>query len=468
VGKWYWSRPRAERWIWAACVLFAPFELAAKAFGHTVAYGDFNVHRDFGMRFLQGTPLYKGGHCFNYMPISALFYAPLAMVPPPLASLGRTGLAMVCLVYVMRTLGAMVRGQARAGPWPGVAVAACAVLLCGQYVLRDLDDGGPHLIYLAMILGAMQAVRRGREGRAALGFGLAIALKMTPGLFLPFFVWKRRWRLAVYTSLATAAWIALPSVWMGPGSWWRHQDQWNRLALDVFASRMDQAREFNEVRVQNQALKPAVTRLLVAYPAGHPLKVNHPLDFPVLHLDEPSARRVATLVCLGLLGGVAWWSRRRWSEPDDPRFPLEMAAVLVLMPLLSPVTWLQHLSFLLPATYLLAAEHLAFRRWSRPVAAMVAIYALITVVCNRGFVGRDVSLLLFSWHAHTWAILALLGLLMGARPTTRSIVEREEPAAPTGGGDGSIRTPKFVVHPPASFHPTGPRRVARAWGSKSS
>ena len=279
MGKWYWSRTRAERWVLLACVVFAPIELTAKAIGHAAAYGDFNVHRDFGMRFLQGSYLYRGGHCFNYMPISAMYYSPLAMVPPALASLGRTGLAMICLVYVMHTLGKMVRGRARAEPWPGLVIAACAVLLTGQYVLRDFDDGGPHLIYLAMILGAMQAVRNGREGWASVGFGLAIALKMTPGLFLPFFVWKRRWRLAVYSTIATVAWIALPAVWMGPSSWWRHQDQWNRLALDVFTSKMDRGRQLNEVRVQNQAFKPAVARLLAAYPLGHPLKVDHPLDF---------------------------------------------------------------------------------------------------------------------------------------------------------------------------------------------
>ncbi len=305
MWKWYWSRPRVERWVLLACVVFAPIELTAKAISHTAAYGDFNVHRDFGKRFLDGTPLYRGGHCFNYMPISAMYYAPLALVPPPVASLGRTALAMACLVYCMHTLGAMIRGRARAGPWPGLAVAACAVLLCGQYVLRDFDDGGPHLIYLAMILGAMQAVRRGRDGWAAVGFGLAIALKMTPGLFLPFFVWKRRWRLAAYTTVATAAWIALPAVWMGPGSWWEHQDQWNRLALNVFASRMDRAREVNEVRVQNQAFKPAVARLLVAYPPGHPLKVDHPLDVPSCTSTSHGEPRLAT-------AGEPGPARRRW------------------------------------------------------------------------------------------------------------------------------------------------------------
>lgn len=419
MRKWYWSHPRPERWVLVFCAFFVPIELVAKAISHTAAYGDFNVHREFGMRFLKRTPLYEGGHCFNYMPISAMYYAPLAAVPPGVASLGRTALAMLCLVYCLTTLGGMVRGRAQAGRWPGLLVAALGVALCGQYVLRDFDDGGPHLIYLAMIVAGMQCVRRGREGWAGIAFGLPIALKMTPGLFLPFFLWKRRWRLAIASGLAAVAWIALPAVWLGPASWWDHQDQWNQLAFNVFASRMDHAREVNEVRVQNQAFKPAITRLLTAYPTGHPLKVASSLDFALGHLDARLAGRLATWASLGLLAGVAWWSRRPWAGPDDPAFPIEMAAVLILMPLLSPVTWLQHLSFLLPAAYLLAAEHLAFRRWSRPVAATLALYLIVTLICNRGLIGRDASLVLMSWHGHTWAMLALLATVMVIRPTSR-------------------------------------------------
>ena len=429
VWKWYWSRPRAERWILLACVVFAPIELTAKAISHSVAYGDFNVHRDFGKRFVAGTSLYDGGHCFNYMPISAMYYAPLALVPPAVASLGRTALAMACLIYSMHAMGTLIRGRARNGPWPGLIVATLAVLLCGQYVLRDFDDGGPHLIYLAMLMGAIQCVRQGRDRWASVGFGLAIALKMTPGLFLPFFVWKRRWRLAIYSTVAAVAWIALPAVWMGPASWWHHQSQWNHLAFNVLGNKMDRAREVNEVRPQNQALKPAVARLLTTYPDGHPLKVDHPLDAGLATFDEATANRLATLACFGLLAGVAYWSRRPWTSPEDPAMALEMTAILVLIPLLSPVTWLQHLSFLLPAIYLLVAERVAFRRWRVRFTVALAIYGLITVVCNRGLIGRDASLLLFSWHAHTWAIVGLLALLMGLRPTTRSA--REVDPTPT-------------------------------------
>jgi alpha-1,2-mannosyltransferase len=440
VRTWFRSRTRLERLVLIACCLAIPAELALKAYGHTVGFGDFNVHREFGRRFLAGEPLYKNyehpdlAFCYNYMPVSAMYYAPLAMFPPGVASLLRTSSAMACLVLTLHWLGAMVRDRARPESWRGLSLGIVSVLLTIQYLIRDLDDGGPHLIYLAMIVGSMECVRRGREGLGAIGFGLAIALKMAPGLFLPYFAWKRRWRLAGLSASWTAAWIVLPAAWMGPASWWDHQQQWNRVALNVFSGRTDAVSEDNEVRVQNQSLKRAVARYLVAYPAGHPLKVDHPADVAFLDLGPSTARRLATLATLGVLAAVAWWCRRPDSGPDDPARAVEMAAVLVLIPLLSPVTWLQHLAFVLPAVYLLVAENRAFRPLGSPALLATGIFGVLANVLSRALVGRPNSLLLFSLHIHTIGMLLLLGLLMAKRPTVAPALAETE-VAPAVGRD---------------------------------
>ncbi len=417
MNAWFRSRTRFERIFLIACGVLVPAEQVFKAICHATAYGDFNVHRDFGGRFLAGEALYAGDMCFNYMPVSAMGYAPLALFPTFLASLLRTTAALACLGLSLRWLGAMVGDRARAGSWRGLTFAAWAVLLTIQYIFRDLDDGGPHLIYLGLIVGSMACVRHRREGLAALGFGLVIALKMSPGLLLPFFAWKRQWRLAGLTAAATAAWIVLPAAWMGPSSWWAHQGQWNRLAFQVASDRFDTVRADNEIRVQNQALKPAVARFLVAYPSGHPLKVDHPADLAFLDLDPPTANRMAGAAMLGVLALVAWWSRRPYSGPADPAWPVEMAALMILMPLLSPVTWLQHLVFLIPAAFLIVAGHRAFRRLGGLGLAAIGAYAVFAVFLSRNVVGRTNSLVLLSYHTHTLAMLLLLGLLMANRPT---------------------------------------------------
>ncbi len=446
MKAWFRSLTRFERIFLVACCVLAPAEVIFKAVCHATAYGDFNVHRDFGARFLAGTPLYDGDLCFNYMPISALYYAPLAVFPPFLASILRTTAALACLFFTFRWLGAMVRDRARPGAFREVTFAAMAILLTIQYIFRDLDDGGPHLIYLGMVVGGMVWVRQGREGLAALGFGLVIAIKMSPGLMLPYFAWKRQWRLAGLTAVSTAAWIVLPAIWMGPSSWWEHQGRWNRLAFNIASDGHDAVNEANGLRVQNQALRPAVARFLVAYPPGHPLKLDHPADRDFLDLKPATANRVATLAILGVLGAVAWWSRRPYAGPGDPAWPVEMAAVMILIPLLSPVTWLQHLVFLIPAAYLIVAENRAFRRPGRAEIAALWLYATLAIVLSRAVLGRDNSLVLLGYHTHTLAMLLLLGVLMARRPTALASAAATDIARPLG-----LRVPRVAtVESPAS------------------
>ena len=433
MGAWLRSRTRFERWFLVAFCVFVPVELTLKLRAHTINYGDFNVQRDFGGRFLRGEPLYRGGNCFNYMPVSALGYSPLAMLPLPLASLARTGVALICLGLSLHWLAAMTRDRARPGAWRGLTIGAGTILLLSQYVLRDLDDGGPHLFYVALMLGSLRCIQRGRDIWGASGFGLAIALKMTPGLLLPFLAWKRQWRLFALTGFATAAWIVLPAAWMGPKAWWQAQGEWNAVALNVFTDRLDKARADNEVRVQNQSLKPAVTRLLVTYPPGHPLRLDNRFDRPLGRVRPAVANRVGTLASLALLLGVGWWSRRAFTGRDDPRWVVEVAAILVLMPLLSPVTWMQHLIFLLPAAYLLVAERRAFRPLGRTALAVMGGYVLVTVILNRGIIGREASLLLFSWHVHTWAMLGLLAVLMAVCPTAQPATDLDPGETPGRG-----------------------------------
>ena len=358
-----------RRWPYlflGVCLVGVTAQMVCNAVPSMRVDGDFDIHREFGRRFLAGEELYrspktadpaeKDSFCFNYMPVSAMYYSPLALFSPNVGPLVRYGVALLCLALTFSMLAAMVRPHCDPRRWDQAAIIALTVLLGIHYLMRDLTDGGPHCILLAMLVGGIYCASQGRDKLSALWFGLAIALKMTPGLFLPFLLWKQKWRLAAYTACATAFWIVLPAVRMGPVNWWEHQQRWNRCALNVASGTVDKLRQMNEMRIQNQALKPALMRFLVAYPPGHSLKVDHPADIAVLNLPPKTASRIADLGLLALLGGFAWWSRRKYRAADDPAWLTESSAVLVLTLLLSPLTWLQHMPFLIPAIYLLVAQ----------------------------------------------------------------------------------------------------------------
>jgi hypothetical protein len=370
--------------------------------------GDYDVNREFGRRFLAGEYLYEDGQCFNYMPTSALYWAPLALVPPRVGMGLRYGAALICLALTIRMLRRMVFSRERPESEKSWAVTWVSLILAVHYLIRDFDDGGPYVILLAILVGGIYCFCHRREKLGAFWLGLGIAVKITPGLFLPFLIWKRQWRFAGYTCMAVVGWILLPALWMGPASWWRHQQEWNQVALSVFRDSPDGQREDNEQRVQNQALKPALMRYLVSYPEGHSLRLAHAGYVDFLNWSPAATNRAANLVFLGLWGLLCWRSRCAWKGLESRAILGEIAGLLLLVLLFSPVTWLQHFVFALPAIYWIVAEHQtearAMTRW------LLGCYIVLALVMNRELLGRENYLLLLSYHTHTICLLVLFAL----------------------------------------------------------
>jgi alpha-1,2-mannosyltransferase len=372
--------------------------------------GDYDVNREFGRRFLAHEDLYEGGQCFNYMPISALYWAPMALVPPRVGMACRYLMAIVCLALTFRILSSMAFPDRQRDQRKVTATALISLILAVHYLLRDFDDGGPHVILLAILVGGVYCIGRGRVKLAAFWLGLGIATKITPGLFLPFLLWKRQWRLAGYTAAATILWILLPTIWMGPTSWWQHQQQWNQVALSVFQESHDPGRDDNEQRVQNQALKPAIMRYLVTYPPGHPMRLDQAGYADFLNWSPAAAGRAADITILMLALVFCWRARKTW-KGSEPRVVLgETSALLLLVLLFSPVTWLQHFVFALPAIFFIVTEPPSsserLTRW------LLGFYVILALVINRELVGKENYLLLLSYHTHTLCLLLLFALVM--------------------------------------------------------
>ncbi len=402
--------PRAQQVLLLVALVIVLAHLAFLIQRRVQTAGDFDIHREFGRRFLAGEALYEDGTCYNYLPVSGLYWAPLALVPPTVGFVVRYVAALACLWLTMRWLRALAPASGR----NSFAVAVLVLLLSSQYLLRDLDDAGAHLLLLAMLVGGTYCAWQGRQKLGALWFGLAIALKLTPGILLPFLLWKRRWRLAVYTGLATVFWIVLPMAWLGTVSWWRDQQQWNHVVVDLVRGTPRPESDENELRVQNQSLKLALMHCLTAYPPDHPLR-SQEANWSLLDLGPASARRWATVGMLVLLAVFCLAARPEtgdmlhYSNEAYRLFSIDCAGLLILMLLLSPVTWLQHLVWTVPGLYYVVAADWSRRRLGMIANVLLGIFAVGAVVLNRELLGKNLSLLLLANHLHTVVMLILLG-----------------------------------------------------------
>ncbi|MEV5009548.1 MULTISPECIES: glycosyltransferase 87 family protein [unclassified Streptomyces] len=250
---------------------------------------------------------------FTYPPFAALSMLPMALVGPNTAI---AGALLLNLAAVAAVLWILVGRELRRHGWFGWALAACALALL-EPVRDTISFGQVNLLLLALVLadGWLLSSGRGRWGRwAGAGIGLAAAVKLTPAVFIGLLLLARRWRAAAVATAVTAVATVL-AAWAAPDAsrfYWTHA-LWDTTRV----GRLDY--------VSNQSLQGVLARLAAP--------------------GEPSRAVWALTVVLVLAVWV--WRTHRALRADD--WPAALALTGLVSCLISPITWVHHLVWLLPS-----------------------------------------------------------------------------------------------------------------------
>jgi alpha-1,2-mannosyltransferase len=375
---------------------------------------DFSLHYTFGKRFVEGTIIYAGGLHVPYPPFWAVFWAPWTLLPPQVAQVvaflvlgigGVTALSGVLLRIGHRILPA-------ADDRHTIALVV-ALPLAARFILRDLTESGPNLFLWSLVWIGILLSLGGRRAAGGLLVGFAGALKLTPAIFIPYFLLKREWRTAT-AALATAAVLSVSPGLLRPSPlFWQEMRLWMVTAWQGVTAEDPSGTILDKPAIGNLSLRPALARFFQRYPAGHPLSVDHPGFVQFLDLSPQGAGWLVRCLMLALIGLVAWRFRRAASDARHPAvLPLELATVSALALLYSPITWKQHCVSLLPALFLVTLCSLQWNRVSRWMWGAALYYLVFALALTRDAVGRPFSTLLESYHVVTWAILLVVILLL--------------------------------------------------------
>ena len=282
---------------------------------------------------------------FPNPPIMPLTLYPLMALPPVAGALAwfaiKAVLAGAAVLFCLR----MVRLGDRPVPsW----VQAMVVLLSLRPIMSDLHHGNNNILILFLVTATLAAWRKGYDVLAGAILAYAIAFKVTPGLFLIYFAYKRSWRTVGATVLGMGVFLLIiPSIFLGP--------QFNGLCLGTWYNRILGPYVDGDVVGQqeiNQSMVGVLTRLLTAAKIGegrYALK----LHVNLLSLDPVLVVKWIKLLSLGMLGLLAWLCRTRAERRDDPRLFGEFALIVLAMLFISERSWKHHfVTLLLPYTYL--------------------------------------------------------------------------------------------------------------------
>ncbi|MCO8272790.1 glycosyltransferase 87 family protein [Actinoplanes sp. TRM 88003] len=304
---------------------------------------------------------------FTYPPFAALVLSPLALTSWPVAIAASVVVNVAAVALLLHWFVAPVVRRHGAPMWFVCALAFLAVLVFEP--ARDtFSFGQVNLVLLVLVLLDLRALSTGRRW-AGVGIGLAAAIKLTPVVFIGYLLVTRQYRAAA-TATATAAGATLLAVLIA------HTTS----AQFWLTTLWDTDRVGRLEYVSNQSLRGVVARL-----------------------DLPSAWWLAAVALV-----LAMWFLRVRLLRSTPDHAAGFATTAVVACLISPVTWVHHLVWLLPALFLLTDA--ALRDRSRPrLLTLAATYVILSSsVVWLWWAGAHGFLAALGSNTYVWISLALL------------------------------------------------------------
>lgn len=347
-GNW-----RKAGWLLLQLAALAALGYAGwRVLGSTVYRIDIDVYRMGGQAWLDGHPLYSPDvkfHTpiglnlpFTYPPLAAVIFAPFAWLGMPAASVTITLITLVLLLVstmiVLTRLEVWTTSRVVPGPawlrrWWLTALLVAWATLYWEPIQANFAFGQINVVLMTLVIA--ECVPRRTPWPRGLLLGLGIALKLTPAVFLLYFLLNRD-RRAVLTSLASvvgAVAAGFVLAWRDSWEYWTHTvrntDRIGSASLNT-----------------NQNIAGTLARL---------------------GLDDHQRFLPWVLACFLVLA-LTVWAARRALRAGEPVLAVICIALFGLA--VSPVSWSHHWVWMLEAVIVTAVVG-----WRRRNAALAFVSA---------------------------------------------------------------------------------------------
>lgn len=346
-------------------------------------------------------------------PIMAILLYPLALMPPMATALTwfyiKLGMTLLALLWVFR----MVETPGRPFPFAAQLITVALVL---RPIMGDLEHGNVNLFILFLVVASLYAYRSGYDVLAGVVMALAIGCKITPALFIAYFVWKRAWwtLAGIVIGLALFLWPGfVPAVFLGWENNQEHLAGWYQVMVHPYVVEGKVTSE-----QVNQSLPGFVFRMFTHSPSTSTwadANTYVPLTYHnVLNLAPETAKLLikGAMGLFVLLIAFTCWTPSR--ERQGWRPSAEFALVAVGMLLFSERTWKHHAVTLLIPFAVLA--YLCVENWSNRVVrwttgTMLVVGMLLMASTSNGLLPKAYAKLAQIYGAYTILFVLLCGIL---------------------------------------------------------
>jgi alpha-1,2-mannosyltransferase len=320
-------------------------------------------------------------------PIMALLLEPIASLPPLVGSLLwfylRIAMAVGALLFFFRII------ERKEAPFPTWA-KNLTILLSLRPVMGDLTHGNVNLFILFLVASGLYAFHQGRDYLGGATIALAIACKVTPALFIPYFLWK-------------------PSLFLGVGRNTQLLRSWSDQMVTPFLVQGVVTSEH-----QNQSLPGLLYRLATASPSFLDDQAKPARYDNLMALDPQHVKWIMKGCMLAFAALIVCTCRTPLASRQGWQLAAEFSLILMGMLIFSERTWKHHCVTMV-GPFAVLSYYLAVVRPGRTVQAtligLLAVALILMASTNTSLFAHVDAKMAEVYGAYLWAIL-LLALAM--------------------------------------------------------
>ena len=302
-------------------------------FSRDLVYGSVNVYEEYA----------RDNTITKYPPFFGLLFAPLVPLPPAIGAsfffLLNLSLSIGATWLSVETIREKLDGAAL-----GKAFYILPFVLTAGIIGSNLETAQVNIIIVFCLILALYTFRRGADLTAGIVLAFITALKLTPGLFIAYFVYKRAWKVvAGAVAGLTFFWFVVSPAVFGLDNYLEIMRSWYGI-LNPFVTQGTIAEGVQGFRDTNQSMSAVLHRFFTHTPAGG----GRP-DFyiNVLALGYVTMDRIVKVLILGIVAFLIWICRSPIDDRSRIELSLEYSLVMIAMLFISPISWINHYVVLL-------------------------------------------------------------------------------------------------------------------------
>lgn len=311
----------------------------------------------FHQHFFPDSPVATG---WIYPAGYAWIFRPLANMDFPNAARWWLAVNMLlsCASIAMLVMARPWHGNTRLGLWRLAWIIFLGLTF--QPVLDNLWHGNISAVILFCFCLCYLLLRRGKPGLAGFVLGLIVPLKLTPAIFILYFLWRRNWRLVIGAALGALVIIAV--TWFTVG--------WNGL-LGFANTILAQLQAGGVAAFNNQSISGFLLHALTKGDVNGWETIPVPLWVTLLRY----------LLVLVLVAAVVWVMRRRPEKLSRPELAedLDLGLLIGVMLLVSPITWYHYYVWMLLPVVIVFDYLLTHATPRRRLVLFAVAYGLLVI-----------------------------------------------------------------------------------------